>query len=63
MFSSLLACAKHQFYNSLSFPKSLILVKKYNVLENLAIEDLIDQSHNCIEGINLKNRRSLLGID
>jgi len=51
------------FYNSLSFPKSLALVKKYNVLENLAIEDLIDQSHNCIEGINLKNRRSLLGID
>ncbi len=51
------------FYNSLSFPKAMELVKKYNVLENLAIEDLIDKSHNCIEGINLKNRRSLLGLD
>ena len=51
------------FYNSQSFPKALNLVIKYNVLENLAVEDLIDKSHNCIKGINLKNRRSLLGIE
>lgn len=51
------------FYNSSLFPKALTLVKKYNVLENLAVEDLIDQSHNCIDGIILKKRNLLLGID
>ncbi|HZL10370.1 MAG TPA: putative phage abortive infection protein [Prolixibacteraceae bacterium] len=48
------------FYNSVSFPKLLRLLVKYNFLENLAFEDLIDQSHNCIEGINLKSRRNLI---
>jgi len=49
------------FYNSISFPKLLTLLKKYNFLENLAIEDLIDESHNCIDGIKLKARKKLLG--
>jgi len=48
------------FYNALSFPKMLKLVKTYNFLENLAIEDLIDVSHNCIDGINLKSRKDLI---
>lgn len=50
------------FYNCLVFPKMLKLVTKYNFLENLACEDLIDQRHNCIDGINLKNRTTLLGL-
>jgi hypothetical protein len=48
------------FYNALSFPKMLKLVKTYNFLENLAIEDLIDVSHNCIDGINLGSRKDLI---
>ncbi len=48
------------FYNALSFPKTLKLVKTYNFLENLAIEDLIDISHDCIDGVNLKSRKNLL---
>ncbi len=48
------------FYNSLSFPKLLVLLKEFNFLENLAEEDLIDNSHNCIEGVILKKRKELL---
>ena len=48
------------FYNSVSFPKLLSLIIEYNFLENLAIEDLVDISHNCIEGINLKSRENLI---
>jgi len=48
------------FYNALSFPKTLELVKSYNFLENLTIEDLIDNSHDCIDGVNLKSRNNLL---
>lgn len=48
------------FYNALSFPKTLKLVKTYDFLENLAIEDLIDESHNCIDGIKLKKRKDLI---
>jgi hypothetical protein len=49
------------FYNAISFPKLLKLLIKYNFLENLAVEDLIHISHNCIKGINLKKRETLLG--
>jgi hypothetical protein len=48
------------FYNALSFPKMLFLIKTFNFLENLTIEDLIDESHDCIEGINLKSRKDLM---
>lgn len=48
------------FYNSLSFPRLLELIKEFNFLENLAEEDLIDISHNCIDGIKLKRRKELL---
>jgi hypothetical protein len=48
------------FYNSLSFPKMLKLIKKHNFLENLAVEDLINESHDCIKGINLKSRVDLI---
>lgn len=49
------------FYNAISFPKLLRLLIDYNFLENLAVEDLIDESHNCIKGINLKKRKNMLG--
>ena len=49
------------FYNSLSFPKLLRLLVVSNFLENLAEEDLISESHNCIDGIKLKKRSDLLG--
>jgi len=51
------------FYNSISFPKLLKLVIEFNFLENLAFEDLIDKSHNCINGINLKSRKNLIKND
>ncbi|RZJ64922.1 MAG: hypothetical protein EOO45_17555, partial [Flavobacterium sp.] len=43
------------FYNSLSFPKLQSLLKRYNVLENLPLESLLDKSHNAIDGITLKS--------
>ena len=48
------------FYNSLSFPKLQRLLIKYNILENLTIEDLLQKEHNCIDGINLKSRSDIL---
>ncbi|MBC8485769.1 MAG: hypothetical protein H8D45_06980 [Bacteroidetes bacterium] len=51
------------FYNAISFPKLLKLLIDYNFLENLAVEDLIDKSHNCIDGIKLKTRKKLLGFE
>ena len=48
------------FYNALSFPKLQRLLIKYNTLENLTIEDLLNKEHNVIEGINLKSRTELL---
>jgi hypothetical protein len=49
------------YYNALAFPKMLELLKKSNFLENLAEEDLISESHNCVDGIKLKKRSDLLG--
>ncbi|WBL22316.1 putative phage abortive infection protein [Zunongwangia sp. HRR-M8] len=48
------------FYNSLSFPKLKRLLIKYNTLENLPKEDLLNDSHDAIEGINLKSRKEIL---
>lgn len=50
------------FYNALAFPKLLDLLIEFNFLENLAEEDLVDISHNNIDGIKLKNRMDLLGF-
>ena len=44
------------FYNSFCFPKTKELIIKYNLLENLNIENLIKPEHNCIEGFALKHR-------
>lgn len=44
------------FYNSFSFPKLRDLLIKYNLLENLTIENLIDKSHNCIFDYHLKHQ-------
>lgn len=48
------------FYNSTLFNKLQILLIKYKILENLTIEDLLEETHNCIEGINLKSRIDLI---
>lgn len=45
------------FYNSFSFPKLRDLLIKYNILENLTVENLIDFSHNCIEDYHLKHQK------
>jgi hypothetical protein len=50
------------FYNSFCFPKMLRLIKKYNILENLATEDLIDISHDFDKEILLKHRLKLMNI-
>lgn len=44
------------FYNSFSFPKLRELLIRYNLLENLTVENLIAPSHNCIEGYHLKKQ-------
>lgn len=44
------------FYNSFSFPKLKEMLIKYNILENLTIEKLIDPSHNCIAEFNMKHQ-------
>ena len=44
------------FYNSFSFPKLRELLIKYNLLENLTVENLIAPSHNCIDGYHLKKQ-------
>jgi hypothetical protein len=48
------------FYNSLSFPKLQKLLIKYNLLENLPVEDLLNFEHSKIDGIKLKSRKELL---
>jgi len=49
------------YYNAVSFPKLLALLKEFNFLENLTKEDLISIEHNCIDKIELKSRKQLLG--
>lgn len=44
------------FYNCYKFPKLKRLVVKFNILENLNIEDLISISHN-IDDVKLKSRK------
>ena len=44
------------FYNSFSFPKLRDLLIKYNLLENLTIENLVDKRHNCIFDYHLKHQ-------
>lgn len=44
------------FYNSFSFPKLRELLIRYNLLENLTVENLIAPSHNCIDGYHLKRQ-------
>lgn len=44
------------FYNSLAYPKLQNLLIKYNFLENLNVETLIDETHKNIEGMKLKSR-------
>lgn len=48
------------FYNSLTFPKLQLLLIKYQILENLPIEDLISPAHNSVAGFILKSRKDLI---
>lgn len=48
------------FYNSTCFPRTLRLLKDYNLLENLAEEDLIHPSHNCIQDLKMRKRNELI---
>lgn len=43
------------FYNSFSFPNLQELLIKYNILENLTVENLLRPEHNCIEEFHLKH--------
>jgi len=47
------------FYNLLFFNKLKKEIIKYNILENLYIEDLLDPKHKEIVGINLKSTQDL----
>lgn len=42
------------FYNSFSFPNLRELLIKYNILENLTVQNLLRPEHNCIEEFHLK---------
>lgn len=50
------------YYNCLHYPKTLQLVKKYDVLSNLAIEDLINQNHIQTDITISKRRTDLLNF-
>lgn len=45
-----------QFYNSFCYSKAKDLIVKYDLLENLYIENLIKPEHNCVEEFGLKKR-------
>lgn len=47
------------FYNAFAFEKSRVLFAHYGFLENLDINDLISEDHNCLKEVSLKNRMSL----
>jgi hypothetical protein len=47
------------FYNCLYFSKFQKVLIKYNMFENLFIEDLIDSNHNSIDNLNLKSKFDL----
>lgn len=51
------------YYNALCFPKALELIKKYGVLDNLCIEDLINANHYDENIIKLKKREELIDFD
>ena len=44
------------FYNSFSFPNLKRLLIKYNILENLRAENLIDSTHDCVNEYHLKHK-------
>lgn len=50
------------FYNCFEFTKTMELVKHYKLVENLAVEDLIDKDHKILyePDVKLKSRKKLL---
>lgn len=42
------------FYNSFCFPKMKMMLIKYNLLENLNVDKLINKAHNCVSDYHLK---------
>lgn len=47
------------FYDSFLYPKMQALIKYYEILENLTVDNLADSSHNCIEGLRMKGTKDL----
>ena len=48
------------FYDAFVFPKMKDLLIKYNILSNLAVQDLIDEQHNCVREFKLKDMNEYL---
>lgn len=48
------------FYHCSCDSETLTLVSKYDIMEHLAIEDIVSISHNCLMPITLKNRNSIM---
>lgn len=51
------------YYNAFAFPNLFALIEKYDFLENLTQEDLIDTSHYINKNIKIKSRRELINLD
>lgn len=47
------------FYNSFMFEKAQRLIIYYDLLENLTVQNLIREEHNCNSKIKMKNKRNL----
>lgn len=47
------------FYNSFLFDKAKELIIYYDLLENLTIQNLIKNDHNCIDDLKLKDKKNL----
>lgn len=51
------------YYNAFAFPNLFTLIEKYDFLENLTQEDLINTSHYINKNIKIKSRRELINLD
>lgn len=51
------------YYNAFAFPNLFTLIEKYDFLENLTLEDLIDPSHYINKNIKIKSRMELINLD
>lgn len=47
------------FYNSFTFEKAQKLIRHYDLLENLTIQNLIKKEHNCKSELKMKDKTNL----